>query len=127
MNKPSNLKPNQETVDYYKNKLEDLLSSIDIKIDIILRDVANERQEFFNGVETKCVNLWIDKIVINNKDVKDLILDYLVVETIDINDDDNKIWQLALDIQNCVYRNTNKKATNPNDGDVYWDLFKKRK
>lgn len=123
-----NDKPTNEQVQKYVEKLENLLSHLNIKVSVDLYDLPIEVTTTLNGSIQEKYNIWLKSLRISNPEVTDLdvVLYHRLSHTFN-TENGNAMWQDAYDIQNFLYTHLKKKVGNPKEGDIYWKLWDKIK
>lgn len=118
-------RPTKEDISFYKEKIEYFLQAHNLKIEVILKENPIEMQSWWNKEPHEHKNIWLDGVKLKNDKVEDLYVP--LYGTDNVSKDINKIWHDCFEIQNAYYRELNIQPKNPNEGDLYWNLWNLRK
>jgi len=118
-------RPTEEILQAYKERLEDLLSDLDVSIEIVMREHPLDFHFTVDGVETEIVRHWIKKLLITTLSVKNFEV-RMFSDGIGENWRE-EAWYEAHNIQGRLYQHLGKIPGRTSEGDPYWKLWDKLK
>lgn len=118
-------RPTDEILGAYKERLEDLLSALDAKVEIVLWERPLDLHFTVNDVETEVVRRWIKWLLITTPEIQNFEV-RMFSDGIGENWE-KEAWTEAYNIQGRLYQHLGRDPGRPREKDPYWELWDKLK
>ena len=119
-------KPSDELIERFTRKIEEFLSSHDLKFNIELWDHhLGPISSYINNNHVEDIYLWVKRCTLRTPKLRGELEVDLFGQGLDETVTDEKIWHEAHHIQDQLYKHFKKDPGNPQDKDPYWNLWDK--